>query len=351
MQIVDRSTFHRIKRPIIIFFNHFRELFYHHSKWLDIFRRVALKFADRIEFIAGDQLDIDLIHPYVNPLNFFSCFIRPQDEDPTVFAIDENKQIFEYCNIHKTEENFCELCENLLNGSLYASQPIPDKQEHLVKIAVHHNYNVLVTNSTKDTFLIVGLGDYQPHQENEPDYEQVAEELKDSNIQLVYIDGDKNYIPFEFYANCYPTLIFISHKDKRDFIHYDREPRDTENILKFLNENICPLGKSWRSEQHLALQYRAFTLPTDKDRHFEDLNEYLSEHFPKSLKVFNRNTFGTLNNSIIIYFMDFKEHGLPHYISSLQMLCQVAQAYHGFGIEYLIADLQDLDVLYPIWYE
>lgn len=94
LQIVDRSTFHRIKRPIIIFFNHFRELFYHHSKWLDIFRRVALKFADRIEFIAGDQLDIDLIHPYVNPLNFFSCFIRPQDEDPTVFAIDENKQIF-----------------------------------------------------------------------------------------------------------------------------------------------------------------------------------------------------------------------------------------------------------------
>lgn len=49
--------------------------------------------------------------------------------------------------------------------------------------------------------------------------------------------------------------------------------------------------------------------------------------------------------------MDFKEHGLPHYISSLQKLCQVAQAYHGFGIEYLIADLQDLDVLYIIWYE
>lgn len=231
LKIVDRSTFHRIKRPIIIFFNHFQELFYHHSKWLDIFHRIALKFADRIEFIAGDQLDIDLIHPNVNPLNFFSYFIRPQDEDPTVFAIDENKQIFEYFNIHKTEENLCELCENLLNGSLYASQPIPDKQEHLVRIAVHLNYNVLVANSTKDTLLIVGLGDYQPHEENEPDYEQVAEELKDTNIQLVYIDGDKNYIPFEFYANCYPTLIFISHTDKRDFNHYDRVPRDTENVL------------------------------------------------------------------------------------------------------------------------
>lgn len=351
IKILNRSTFHLIQRPIILFFNHFREKCFYHTEWLDRFYKVSLKYGDRIEFIAADQMDMDLMYPHTNPINFFCYLISPEDESPCVYAIDETKQICEYFDAYKTVENLSKLCENLLDGSLYISQAIPEKQETLVKVCVHSNYNDIVTNSTQDTFLIVGLGIYIPCEENEPNYEQMAEEFQTANIQIVYIDGHRNYVPFKFNANSYPTLLFIPHEDQEDFIRYDRGPRDTENVRDFLQKNMGSQGKHWRQIERMKLQYKPFRLPKGNELHVEELNVYIKDNFPNSIHVLDRNSFRTIKKCIIITFMDFKGHGIKFYLPALQNLYQVAESKYIFGVEYIIADLQDIDILYPTWYE
>uniref|UniRef100_A0A1I8P6X3 Thioredoxin domain-containing protein n=1 Tax=Stomoxys calcitrans TaxID=35570 RepID=A0A1I8P6X3_STOCA len=353
LKILDRSTFPHITRPILIAFNHFREFCFQQSKWLDRLYHVALKYGDRIEFIVADYFDMDLMYTDSNPIDFYCYLVSPENESPNVYAIDERKRIHEHFDAYKTEENLTELCENFLKGSLYLSEPIPEKNETMVKICVHQNYDELVENSAKDIFLIVGLGGYITKEQYEPDYEQLANEVKDLNVDIVYIDGDKNYVPFKFCANCYPTLLFIPHQDKEDFIPYLRGPRDTQNVREFIKDNLGPAGEARRKMEKLKSKYKPFTLPEEVQLNFEGLKHYIKETFPQSLEPLDRSTFHKpkRHRCVIIYFMDFIGHGIEYFLKHLQIIYQVAQAKYHFGVEYLIADLKDMDILYPFWYK
>ena len=93
----------------------------------------------------------------------------------------------------------------------------------------------MVLKSTKNIFLIVNLVPYQNDQAYEPNYDKLALTFKDSNLDFVYMEAEKNYIPFELHVNCYPTLIFIPSNDKNNFIYYEGF-RNEEDITEFLQK-------------------------------------------------------------------------------------------------------------------
>lgn len=349
--ILDRSTFHQIKRPIIIGFNHFREKCYYLTKCLDRLYEVSLKYGDRIEFIAADQIDMDIMYPQTNPIRYFCNLVRPEDESLRVYVIDERKRIYDHWSTYNTVEVLSHLSEELLSGSLYKSQPIPAKNETLVKICVHLNYDELIEKSSKDILFIIGLGDYRPNEDYEPNYEEMCEKLKQSNVEIIYTDGNKNYIPFKYNVYGYPTIIFIPHNDKENFIGYNTGPRDTRNIMQFIKDNMGPQGESWRHVELSKYKWKPFALPTDPEFTLEDLKEHLQENYPKSVQILDRQSFNSKRTASIIYFMDFKGNGVNYYLPTLQNVYQVASARRFYNIDFIIADLQDLDVVFPTWYK
>ncbi|KNC25552.1 hypothetical protein FF38_12971 [Lucilia cuprina] len=96
IKVLNRETFTQIQRPIVIFFHHFREKCAYLSKWLDIIYQLVLKYGDRIEFIAADIYDIDVIYPRSNPINFYRRIVRPKKDSPKIYVIDEKKRIHQH---------------------------------------------------------------------------------------------------------------------------------------------------------------------------------------------------------------------------------------------------------------
>lgn len=194
VKILKRETFHEIKKPIIIMFCHFRELCHYHTQYLDRLYQLAKIYNERIEFIAADIYDMDIMFPGRNPLSFYSILVRPEDITPNTYAINENKCIYELLDAYKELETLKELCENLLKQKLFPSQPLPENNDkNLIKICVHRNHKELVENSTKNIFLIINLHKLE---NNEINYDIVALALKDYNLDIIYMQAEENYIPF-----------------------------------------------------------------------------------------------------------------------------------------------------------
>lgn len=204
IKILKRETFHEIKKPIIIMFNHFREMCYYHKIYLNRLYELAGKYGEHIEFIAADIYDIDIIFPGRSPLSFYSILVRPEDITPYTYAINEHKCIYELMDAYKELDTLRELCENLLKQKLFPSQTIPENNENkLIKICVHHNHEELVEKSTKNIFIIIN---FDKLENNEIQYDKVALALKDYNLDIVYMQAEENYIPFKYYAYCFLLL-------------------------------------------------------------------------------------------------------------------------------------------------
>ncbi|XP_058974191.1 uncharacterized protein LOC105261651 [Musca domestica] len=354
IKILQRSTFQAIERPIILAFNHFREFCYYHQDKLDTLFKLSLQYGDRIEFLVGDQMDMDVLYPNTNPIELLSYSLRPEDQNIQVYAINERKWVYEHFDAYNTEETLAELCENLLNGSIYRSQAIPEPGETLVKICVHLSFEKVVWQSSQDILLIIGYGDYSPrdeyHLKYEPNYEELAKEFVDSNVKIVYMDGDKNYTKFEYNAGGYPTILFIPHNDKNAFIHYMQGARDTENMRNFIKQNVGAQGEKWRQEDRNKLKYKPFSLATDKQLTYEDLGLYVDENFPRSFQLLNRNSLKTDNNCHIIHLFDFQGTPITYYQDILKKIHQVAQGTFCYAVKFLIGDFRDVNIIFPKWY-
>lgn len=280
--ILKRESFPQIKRPIVIFFNHFREYCAFHIKWLNIAHQLSLKYGEQIEFIVADIMDIDVLYTGKNPLSFCSRLIRPEHQTAFVYAIDEKKRV----NVHNyhTEEDLILLCEKLLSGEVFPSQPLPENNEtKLVKICVHHNYEELVLNSTKNIFLIV---DKDRNQEVPPNYENLAIALKDYNLDIVYMEAEKNYIPFEYQVNSYPTIIFIPHNDKKNFVYYEGLVTELEFLKKAIEQP--KYLQTLLQEQRSKMQCKSVQVPSDFRLLYKKLPEFLRQNYAGSLELLDR---------------------------------------------------------------
>lgn len=350
IKLLNRSTFRAIKRPIVICFNHFREKCAHLIGYLDTIYELAHKYGEYIEFIAADRIDIDILYPHKNPIEFFCNMVRPERESLHIYAIDERKRIYQHFDGKQTVETLSVLCDNLLGGNLFKSQPIPEKNESFVKICVQHNYDELVTNSSKDILLVVGLGEYKTGDEHEPNYEEIAKNFQEFNLDIVYINADKNYVPLELNVWCYPTLIFIPHNDKNNFVTFWKGLRDTENLQEFLKLNMGPQGYTLRHKELSEIRYKPFTLPENNALLYKDLEKYVADNYIRSFKILDRNTFGSSKNCAVVHFMNFQGKGVNFYEKWLREIHQVAAANKYYDVDFLVADQKDMDVMFPKWF-
>ncbi|XP_037826945.1 LOW QUALITY PROTEIN: uncharacterized protein LOC119614928, partial [Lucilia sericata] len=346
IKVLNRETFPHIKRPIVIMFNHFREKCTYHTKWLDRMYELSIKYGDRIEFIAADLFDMDIIFPGRNPLKFFSIFVRPEDVTPTVYALDEKKCVHELLDVFKEIGTLTELCENLLKGKLFPSQPLPENNKNnLVKICVHNNHKELVLKSSKNIFLIINLKQLQ---ENETNYNQAALALKDYNLDIVYMQAEENYIPFEYYAYGLPTLIFIPLNDKKNFVYYEDMTTEESTIefLKNLLEQPDYLP-NLQQQQKNRMKFQAVQIAHDFLVDYDkDLEEFLEKIIIIPL-ILNRDLIDQSSDIIIVAFMDFQGKCLAHHVNWFNKLYQVASILYGF--QFMIADFKEIAVINSKW--
>lgn len=234
--------------------------------------------------MLADLIDIDLMYPQTNPIDFFCCVSqRPQDEAFRYFALDKQKRVCDEYDIYGRATILSELCEKLISDQLFAALPEQgDDDDMLVKICSQCNYNELVRRSNKDIELIIGNGEYDPHEEYGPNYNEIAQKLKDSNVDIVYIDGDKNYTPFVFNSN--PTIVFISAENKDDFAQFYSS--DTQDILEFIKKNLAPYGKIWRQSNISRIEYKEFTIRRFTTIFGRSLSKIYKSNEPQQLQFF-----------------------------------------------------------------
>ncbi|KAM7360505.1 uncharacterized protein ACRADG_005820 [Cochliomyia hominivorax] len=351
IKILQRSTFHQIKKPIIIFFNHFQEKCAYHTKYLDRFSEIALKYGEQIEFIAADMLDIDVMNSKWHPIDHFSNLVSPERETILTYAIDEQKRIYQlYCYEH-TLEVLMGLCEKLLQGVLFISQPLSlSDNSKLVKICVHNNYRELVSNAKRNILLIVGTEDYSEiNQLYEPNYEKVAEQLVKDQVDVVYINGEKNYIPFELNVFCFPTLLYIPADNKNNFVDFLQGPRNEENIIKCLRQYLKDpesyLNKL--NKETRKYNYKPLNIPSDFCLDFTELPRYLENNCYK-VEVFEREKLLKSKRCNVIAFMNFPSGKcLTDHLSWIDKIYQVTT--NMTSCCYYIADLKDIDIINPKW--
>ncbi|KAM7360635.1 uncharacterized protein ACRADG_006586 [Cochliomyia hominivorax] len=346
IQILDRKTFHQIKRPILICFHHFREKCAYTSKWLDRIYQLSLKYGDRIEFIVANMYDTDLLYPGRNPINFYCRLVAVENQCPNVYAINEKKLIYEHYDAHHSLENLSELCENFLSGKLYPSQPLPpDNDGKLIKICVHDNFEELIMNSKKNIFLIINLFKYQIDDLN---YENVALALKGYNVDIVYMEAEENYIPFEYGAYCYPTILFIPFNDKQNFIYY-QDCRTEEFITEFLKKCLEDLEYlPLIQQQHKAsVECKNVKVPIDFSLDLTDLPQFLKTHYEDSIRLFDHDIIFKTKRCSLLVFMHFPGKCLAQHVEWFNKLYQVVEncdLCHLF-----VADFKDINVIHSKW--
>ncbi|XP_037826948.1 uncharacterized protein LOC119614932 [Lucilia sericata] len=355
IKILNRATFKQISKPIIIVFNHFREKCAYHTNILDTMHQLALKYGERIEFIAADMFDIDLLKFKRIALDFFYGDVSPEKVNAFIFAIDQQKRVHE---LHYADEqnvkSLTKLCEDLLNDRLFKSQPLPEaNSSRLVKICVHDNYHELVTNSTKHILLIVNHTDYMELKPNEgPNYEMVAEQLKPYNVDVVYINGEQNYVPYELGITCYTTLVLIPQDDKTNFICHptggDSIEENMINTVKLYIEDRKAF-EELREKERSTTWYHPLKITPDFNLDMNELPQYLEEKCGDCLKVFERSEFENIQNYCsILVFMDFRnDKCLAHHLKWIDQVYQVAMNLEGRN--YFIADYKDIDVINTEW--
>ncbi|XP_011291356.1 uncharacterized protein LOC105261649 [Musca domestica] len=349
IKILDRNTFSEIKLPVIIVFNHFREKCSHHSKWLDMLHKAGLQYKDQIEFIVADIYDIDIIFPNHNPLNFFCASEKPEKETPHIFALNPKKHLYQHQDVmNTTEENLLELCENLLNGSLYPSQQPRKDDGKLVKICVHENYEEMITKSPRDILLVVAWDDYEICSMLKGlNYEKMAQEIQQYNVDLIFINAAENYVPMELRKFSYPVEYFIPHEDKQCFIH-SKGYTTPRSLMAFVRDNLTPQGQRLRQQEVAARKFHHFKLPDNQKMDLESLEDYLFAKYPKTMKIFHN--LPTTPMCALIFLMDFKNKGIEYYLSYLQTIHQMAASKAFYSLDFYIGDLCQINQILPQWY-
>lgn len=347
--ILHRETFHQILHPIIIIFNHFHVKCAYHTKWLDMLYELALQYGDRMEFIAADIIDMNIMYPNSNPMNFFTRITRPEEEPSTIFVIDQKKRTHYIFDANTNLEKLTQICKDIFNDKLFPSLPITDTNNgKLVKTCVHRNYDDLVLKSSKNILLIIGLHASLEACESEPDYEKVAWTLKDYNLDIVYIEAEKNYVPFEFGTLTYPTLIYLPFNDKNNFIFYENY-RSEDLIIQFLkNVTTKPEYLHLKQKQHrLRNQCKIVKVPNDFQLEFDGLNDFLYQHYDERITLFDRKMLNNMKQTLLIAFFDFKDKCLPHHVQWFDKIFQVAE--NCYSIKFCVADIKDVNIINTKW--
>lgn len=171
--------------------------------WRNRVLKVAKEFEGKVNFAVSNKDD------FQHELNEYGYDYV--GDKPLILARDGQNQKFimrDEFNIDNLQVFINDLEEGALEPYI-KSEPIPDKKDHGVTVAVGKNFEDVVTNSGKDV-LIEFYAPWCGHcKKLTPIYEELAEKLKDEDVSIVKLDATANDVPPTFDVRGFPTLFWI----------------------------------------------------------------------------------------------------------------------------------------------
>lgn len=177
--------------------------------WRNRVLKVAKEFEGKVNFAVSNKDD------FQHELNEYGYDYV--GDKPLILARDGQNQKFimrDEFNIDNLQVFVNDLEEGALEPYI-KSEPIPDKKDHGVTVAVGKNFEDVVTNSGKDV-LIEFYAPWCGHcKKLTPIYEELAEKLKDEDVSIVKLDATANDVPPTFDVRGFPTLFWIPKSNER----------------------------------------------------------------------------------------------------------------------------------------
>ncbi|CAO1413169.1 unnamed protein product [Diamesa tonsa] len=206
--------------------------------WRNRVLKVAKEFEGKVNFAVSNKDD------FQHELNEYGYDYV--GDKPLILARDGQNQKFimrDEFNIDNLQVFVNDLEEGALEPYI-KSEPIPDKKDHGVTVAVGKNFEDVVTNSGKDV-LIEFYAPWCGHcKKLTPIYEELAEKLKDEDVSIVKLDATANDVPPTFDVRGFPTLFWIP-KNKPDApIRYDGG-REVDDFIQYIAKHATNELKSF----------------------------------------------------------------------------------------------------------
>jgi len=153
-----------------------------------------------------------------------------------------------------TAETLKSFVDEFLAGKMepfVKSEPIPDNENHDVKVVVGKSFKKIVMDPTKDV-LIEAYAPWCGHCKTlAPKYEELAKRLSkySDTLTIAKIDATANSLPPEFAVKGFPTIWFVPANNKNAPIKYEGA-REVEDFVKFIKrEASLPLVPKGGAEE------------------------------------------------------------------------------------------------------
>lgn len=233
---------------------------------VEIFKPLAKKYKGKINFGA---IDAGLYGAHAPNLNL-------KQEPWPAFAIQDTVKNFKYPFDQEkeiTEAEITKFVEDFAAEKIQPtikSEPIPEKQEGPVHVAVADNFEQLVIDNDKDVFVEF----YAPHcghcKNLAPKYEQLGslyfgKEDYGSKVTIAKFDCMANDLPPGLDIQGFPTLKLYPAKHKHDPADYTGD-RSVEDMAKFVKE-------------HGHHRVDAYVATSDQEKEVESNDEDLTNLF------------------------------------------------------------------------
>ncbi|XP_035211283.1 protein disulfide-isomerase A3-like, partial [Stegodyphus dumicola] len=198
--------------------------------WRNRIMMVAQKYKDQVHFAVSNK---DKFSAEVEDYG-----LSPKGDKPIIAARNEANQKFNMKEEFSIE-NFEEFVKKFLDGSLephLKSEPLPEKNDGPVKIAVAQNFQELVTDNDKDV-LIEFYAPWCGHcKKLAPTYEELGKEMEGENVEIVKMDATANDVPPPFEVHGFPTLYWVPKTHKSSPKKYEGG-RDLKDFVSYISKH------------------------------------------------------------------------------------------------------------------
>lgn len=116
------------------------------------------------------------------------------------------------------------------------SQKIPKTNDEPVKVTVAANFDEIVTNNGKDTFLEVFAPWCRFCKDLAPTFDELGVKMIGEDIEIVKFDGDSNDVPVAFQLQGFPSLYWLP-KNKKDNPILYTGAKNLDSFIKYIAEH------------------------------------------------------------------------------------------------------------------
>ncbi|GBO99244.1 Protein disulfide-isomerase A3 [Eumeta japonica] len=212
-------------------------------KGTNYWRNRVLKAATELKDVTFAVSDKD---EFMHELNEYGIDFAKGDK-PLVAGRDKDSNKF-VMSKEFSIENLREFAQDMVAGKLEAfikSEPLPDANAGPVKVAVGKNFKELVTDSGRDA-LVEFYAPWCGHcQKLAPVWDELAEKLKDEDVDIVKLDATANDWPKSLYeVSGFPTIYWKPADASKKPVRYNGG-RGVDDFIKYISEQATNELKAW----------------------------------------------------------------------------------------------------------